>query len=328
MYSKKLNILMLTDEKLSSENQCNGVINIIKNKVNSSPNILHQKLKLQKVKKLPNFLIYFLLKIKFIDTLKLGKYKPDLIISCGRVTAPFSLLIKKMLSCKIIHILKPYILYKEFDLIILPKHDNFPKLPNIIHTHTALVNESNFKIAHKKKMAFSYAKIPYSKEIVTILIGGPLGNGTFRVNDSLKLINYLKQNKKKSRFYCFLFSRRTSEDIKNIFRQNFRKMSFIWDEIEPNPYWFCLGLSKYIIVTGDSISMTSESIASQKNIFVFMPKKLRPKIKKFQDSLFREKITREYNGDLFEYKVTKIKNEYKTLTKKISKLVLPSFMNP
>ena len=40
-----------------------------------------------------------------------------------------------------------------------------------------------------------------------------------------------------------------------------------------------------------------------------MPKKLRPKIKKFQDSLFREKITREYNGDLFEYRVTKIKNE-------------------
>ena len=50
MYSKKLNILMLTDEKLSSENQCNGVINIIKNKVDSSPNILHQKLKLQKLK--------------------------------------------------------------------------------------------------------------------------------------------------------------------------------------------------------------------------------------------------------------------------------------
>ena len=59
------------------------------------------------------------------------------------------------------------------------------------------MNESNFKIPHKKKMLFSYAKIPYSKEIVTILIGGPLGNGTFRINDSLKLIDYLKQNKKK-----------------------------------------------------------------------------------------------------------------------------------
>ena len=36
--------------------------------------------------------------------------------------------------------------------------------------------------------------------------------------------------------------------------------------------------------------MTSESIASQKNIFVFMPKKLRPKIKKFQDSLLEKKL--------------------------------------
>ena len=165
MYSKKLNILMLTDEKLSSENQCNVVINIIKNKIDSSPNILHQKLKLQKVKKLPNFLIYLLLKIKFIDTLKLGKYKPDLIISCGRVTAPFSLSIKKMLSCKVIHILKPYILYKEFDLIILPKHDNFPELPNIIRTHTALVNESNFKIPHKKKCYFRTRKYLIQKKL-------------------------------------------------------------------------------------------------------------------------------------------------------------------
>ena len=328
MYSKKLNILMLTDEKLSSENQCNGVINIIKNKVDSSPNILHQKVKLQKVKKLPNFIIYLLLKMKFIDTFKLGKYKPDLIISCGRVTAPFSLLIKKMLSCKIIHILKPYILYKDFDLIILPKHDNYPKLPNIIRIHSALVNEANFKISHKKKSLFSNIEIPQAKEVVTILIGGPLGNGTFRINDCLRLIYYLKKNRKKSRFYCFLFSRRTSEDIKNIFRQNFSKNCFIWDEIEPNPYWFCLGASKYIIVTADSISMTSESIASKKNIFVFMPKKLRPKIKKFQDSLLREKITREYNGDLFEYNVIKIKNEYKNLTDEISKIFLPSSMNP
>ena len=109
-----------------------------------------------------------------------------------------------MLSCKVIHILKPYILYKEFDLIILPKHDNFPELPNIIRTHTALVNESNFNIPYKK-MLFSYAKIPYSKEIVTILIGGPLGNGTFRINDSLKLIDYLKQNKKKVDFFVSYF---------------------------------------------------------------------------------------------------------------------------
>ena len=48
-----------------------------------------------------------------------------------------------------------------------------------------------------------------------------------------------------------------------IFKQHFSKISFIWDETEPNPYWFCLGLSKYIIVTGDSISMTSESISNE-----------------------------------------------------------------
>ena len=131
-------------------------------------------------------------------------------------------------------------------------------------------------------MLFSYAKIPYSKEIVTILIGGPLGNGTFRINDSLKLIDYLKQNKKKVDFFVSYFLGEPLKILKKFFKHHFSKISFIWDEIEPNPYWFCLGLSKYIIVTGDSISMTSESIASQKNIFVFMPKKLRPKIKNFK----------------------------------------------
>ena len=75
--------------------------------------------------------------------------------------------------------------------------------------------------------------------------------------------------------------------------------------------------------------MTSESIASTKKYFCFYAKKVKAKDKKISRfSFFREKITREYNGDLFEYKVTKIKNEYRNLTEKISKLVLPSSMNP
>ena len=53
--------------------------------------------------------------------------------------------------------------------------------------------------------------------------------------------------------------------------------------------------------------MTSESIASQKYIFVFMPKKLRPKIKKFQDSLLEKKLPGSIMEIYLNIKLLKLK---------------------
>lgn len=329
MYLKKLNILIITDQKVSSKNQCDGLVNILKNKKKLRVNIKRKKIALKYIRKLPSFIIYILLKIKLINCSEFKEIRPDLVISCGRVAAPFNLYIKHLYNCKNIHILNPYMKYNKFDLIFIPKHDNLPKLKNIIKTRTSIVNKEKLIISKKESSLFNkYFKIPSTRKIVTILLGGDGGSGTLRTDDINKLVSYIKKEKDNNFFYCFLFSRRTNETMKEKIKENFNKTSYIWNETSPNPYWFLLKKSSYIVVTADSISMTSESIAAKKNVFVFFPKVLKPKVKKFQSLLLNEKITRKYYGSLYGYKNFKLVDDEQVITTNINERLLPSLMNP
>ena len=329
MYLKKLNILIITDQKVSSKNQCDGLVNILKNKKKLRVNIKRKKIALKYIRKLPSFIIYILLKIKLINCSEFKEIRPDLVISCGRIAAPFNLYIKHLHNCKNIHVLNPYIKYNKFDLIFVPKHDNLIKSKNIIETRTSIVNREKLIISKKESSLFNkYFKIPSKKKIVTILLGGDGGSGTLRTDDINKLVSYIKNEKNNNYFYCFLFSRRTNKIMKEKIKKNFNKTSYIWNEISPNPYWFLLKKSEYIVVTADSISMTSESIASKKNVFVFFPKVLKPKVKRFQTLLLNEKITRKYYGSLYGYKNFKLVNDEQLITTNINEKLLPSLMNP
>ena len=52
---------------------------------------------------------------------------PDIIMFSGRRTAPLAIYLKKIFKnqTKIIQIMRPNLSPKEFDLIILPQHDNY-----------------------------------------------------------------------------------------------------------------------------------------------------------------------------------------------------------
>ena len=330
MSKKNLSVLVLTDGKISSLNQCEGLISILEKNKKFEFNLHFQKVSLGTIQKLPNIAIYYLMKFKVKKDYFLN-INPNLIISCGRVSAPVSLIAKTIFKCLNVHILNPYISYKNFDFIIIPKHDNFPKLTNVIRINTAMVD--------KKKLFFSrseilekleHQKIPYKKNLVTILLGGNSDSTKITKNDMKKLIKNLKVNKNKNDYYCFLFSRRSSEMMKDLVRDNFQKDSYIWNEILPNPYWLLLKVSKYLIVTGDSISMTSECIAARKCVFVFMPQNLKTKTKKFQYSLFKKNITKQYKENFLKYKlkendILKLEN---VISNKIGSKLFPSFMNP
>ena len=87
------NILVITDGKLSSLNQCSSIVNELKNKPKrniSSKFIIYNP---RVLRILPNLFIYYFLLIKnFFRKYQIGK--TDLIISCGRVSAPLNLVLK------------------------------------------------------------------------------------------------------------------------------------------------------------------------------------------------------------------------------------------
>ena len=86
------NILVITDNKLSSLNQCNSIINELKRISKKKIMVKYMKVYLGFFANFPNFLIYFFLRIKYLFE---PRKKIDFIISCGRISAPFNLVFKK-----------------------------------------------------------------------------------------------------------------------------------------------------------------------------------------------------------------------------------------
>ena len=137
------NILVITDNKLSSLNQCNSVVNELKRISNKKIAVEYIEVYLTLLAYLPNFLLYFFFKIRYsFKSIK----KIDFIISCGRVSAPLNLVLKKKSSAKNCHILNPYFKKGEFDKIIIPEHDIRNTVEkNVITTFGSLVDLKVFK---------------------------------------------------------------------------------------------------------------------------------------------------------------------------------------
>ena len=102
-------ILVLSDNKQSSNNLCEALISEIKKikRISTDYLIINKGI----VHYLPNILIYLYLKI-FCNYKKLKFNSFDLIISCGRITAPYNLIYKKIYnSCCLKSALKKVITY-------------------------------------------------------------------------------------------------------------------------------------------------------------------------------------------------------------------------
>ena len=83
--------LIIYDEKPSSRNQCETLLNELKKKKIECDRLLVRK---KIFHHLPNVLIFILLKISYL----IRKKKPkeyNLIVSCGRTSAPYNLILSK-----------------------------------------------------------------------------------------------------------------------------------------------------------------------------------------------------------------------------------------
>ena len=137
------NILAITDNKLSSLNQCNSIINELKRISKKKIVVEYMEVYRGLLGYLPNFLIYFFLRIRYYFE---PRKKIDFIISCGRISAPFNLVFKKISIAKNCHILNPYFKKNEFDQIIIPQHDITKEInKNFVTTFGTLVDLKRFK---------------------------------------------------------------------------------------------------------------------------------------------------------------------------------------
>ena len=98
----------------------------------------------------------------------------DIIISCGRKSIIPSLFLKKNSKKKIfnIHIQNPKVKLDNFDLVVVPEHDNLNG-DNVLKTKGAIHYLTSEEIEKDKDYLFSISSKLRDKNIISLIIGGP-----------------------------------------------------------------------------------------------------------------------------------------------------------
>jgi mitochondrial fission protein ELM1 len=136
--------------------------------------------------------------------------------------------------------------------------------------------------------------------VVTVLLGGPNRCYSFGRADVARLVDKLRRVVQRDDAHLVIVSsRRTPDSVRARFAEEFADHD-VWDPAADNPYLAALAVSDYLVVTCDSVSMTSEAAATGKPVFIEPLSERLPatRFRRFQDSFRRDGITRPFDGRL------------------------------
>jgi len=195
---------------------------------------------------------------------------PDLLITCGRRSVPYSLYVKRMSGGRTftVHIQNPRIALDRFDLLALPRHDG-REGANVVATEGALHRVTQEKLAEAaRRFAPALAHLP--RPLVTVLVGGSNPSYSLTPQVLAGLADELAALARRTG--CGLAvtpSRRTGEAGVAALRAGLAEVpAAVWDLAGENPYFGFLGLADHIVVTPDSVSMVTEAAFTGKPVHV------------------------------------------------------------
>jgi len=221
---------------------------------------------------------------------------PDLLIASGRQSIAPSIRIRRAAGgrCFTVQIQDPVFHRDDFDLLVPPRHDGLTG-GNVLATRGALHRVTAARLAAEAAIwRDALAKMP--RPLVTVLIGG--ANGAYRLG-AAEMTALAAQLERLGAGLAITPSRRTDPAAVAALRQGLRDApAVIWDGSGENPYFGYLGLADHVLVTCDSVSMTSEALATGKPVHVIdLPGGSR-KFRAFHDGLVADGLTRRFDGRL------------------------------
>lgn len=225
---------------------------------------------------------------------------PDMVISCGRRSAPLALAIKKQNQGRTfcLHIQDPLYHHEAFDLIISPEHDHLQG-PNVLVTRGALHKVTPRKLDEGVKLygeLFHHLPRPYS----TVLLGGATNRYKMPREAMEDLIQKILRIREKTQ---------GSVLVTPSFRTPFRDILthalereehiFLADIEKQNPYLGMLGLADYLFVTDDSVNMVCEACVTGKPVYILpLLEHEDTKPKRFIQGLLHQGQVRLFQGNV------------------------------
>lgn len=262
------------------------------------------------------------------DTAKqLQSVYADLVISTGSFLAPVNKLVSACLSARSVSILKGNLPTNKFSLVVVPQHDRV-KGENVCLVKGALSFPKNYDSAVGQcKEEFSLTK---NKKIAFFL-----GSHIYDQNEFCRnLEKFLQELKALSleKEYNILVStsRRTSPEEETILRRELSGQDFVEKivYVREKNYDFVfngfLGISDFVFVSSDSVSMVSEVVSFSKPCVAVSLGKIKVKHQRFYHSLGKEVMILEapYKLDLNHLKVPQILADNKIkLKEKLNRII-------
>ena len=292
---------LIIDEKPGNANQAISVANAL------GLDYEIKKLSYNYLGTLPNRLKFnSLLGVDLKNSDNLSPPYPDLIISSGRKTAAVNNYLKRQSDDKIfsVHLMQPDLPFDNFDLICLPLHDmksGYKDLQNIIYTIGAPTWKDPLKLqeaGEKFKENIAHLKPPF----ISVMIGGKTKEGDYSLEEMQELLDKASGLANQVNGSLLITNSRRTSSIETIIK-SVKAPYFFYDWHNPasieNPYSAFLYLSDYFIVTGDSVSICSEALATGKPVYIYRKDKLLSlKHRKFLDYLAQLGYTRLLDNEV------------------------------
>ena len=222
---------------------------------------------------------------------------PDFVIACGRNAAVPALTIRRASGGHtfLAQIQDPRVRRSEFDLIVVPEHDQL-RGPGVIVTRGAVHRVTAARLEAERRRFPTLTDLP--RPIVAVLIGG--ANKAYRLTlerltEIAEALSALLSENGGS--LLLTPSRRTGERGTTMLRARLGKFpGMIWDGNGDNPYFAYLALADALLVTADSVSMISEAAATGKPVHILDLDGGNAKFSHFHAAMRAADITRPFSG--------------------------------
>lgn len=197
---------------------------------------------------------------------------PRLIISAGLRNEPVCRWISRQSGgrTKLVFLGRTWTARSEFDLVISTPQYRLPDEPGVLQNLGTLHGVSKQRLA-AEAARWAERLNPENSHCIAILLGGRSGPFTFGRHAAGRLAQLADARAlSKGAKLLVTSSARTDSDAVDLLQACLRSPAeFHHFGAGENPYFGMLALADEIIVTGDSIAMLSEAVATEKPVWIF-----------------------------------------------------------
>jgi len=238
---------------------------------------------------------------------KVIRSRYDFIISTGSSLAPLNRILSLDHSARGIVVMDPVLPpARSFDLAVIPKHDHPPSSPRIVTTVGAPHLLTEERVRNEAKHLSERIGKP-EKPTFGLLIGGETKEFRWNQEEFFHFIETVRQEANRMDVHLLVTtSRRTSKAFESLLEKSCKndprcKLLVLANRMNiEGVVAGIVGLSKVVLVTGESISMVSEAASVADRVIVFLPaeRKKNSKIEKTLLELSRNEcvLLTEQNG--------------------------------